>query len=117
MPRGDRTGPAGFGPMTGRRAGYCAGYTVPGYMNPWPYGGFGRGRGYGAGWWGGGRRWRNRFNAPGYPVPPMPYPYPYAGEMVPDEEREFLKQEAEELRSEFRNIEKRLSEMEEKDSE
>jgi uncharacterized membrane protein len=47
----------------------------------------------------------------------MPYPYPYAGEMVPDEEREFLKQEAEELRSEFRNIEKRLSEMEEKDSE
>jgi len=86
-------------------------------MNPWPYGGFGRGRGYGAGWWGGGRRWRNRFNAPGYPVPPMPYPYPYAGEMVPDEEREFLKQEAEELRSEFRNIEKRLSEMEEKDSE
>ena len=36
MPGGDRTGPAGFGPMTGRAAGYCAGYTVPGYMNPIP---------------------------------------------------------------------------------
>jgi len=37
MPRGDRTGPAGMGPMTGRAAGYCAGYPVPGYMNT--YGG------------------------------------------------------------------------------
>jgi len=34
MPRGDRTGPAGMGPMTGRAAGYCAGYGVPGYLNP-----------------------------------------------------------------------------------
>ena len=36
MPRGNRTGPAGMGPMTGRVAGYCAGYPVPGYMNPIP---------------------------------------------------------------------------------
>ena len=35
MPRGDRTGPAGMGPMTGRAAGYCAGYPAPGYMNPY----------------------------------------------------------------------------------
>ena len=34
MPRGDGTGPAGAGPMTGRAAGYCAGYRAPGYMNP-----------------------------------------------------------------------------------
>jgi len=34
MPRGDGTGPMGFGPMTGRAAGYCAGYPVPGFMNP-----------------------------------------------------------------------------------
>ena len=34
MPRGDGTGPAGMGPMTGRAAGYCAGYGVPGYVNP-----------------------------------------------------------------------------------
>ena len=30
MPAGDRTGPEGFGPMTGRAAGYCAGFEVPG---------------------------------------------------------------------------------------
>ena len=33
MPRGDRTGPDGMGPMTGRRMGYCAGYDMPGYAN------------------------------------------------------------------------------------
>ena len=33
MPFGDGTGPAGMGPMTGRAAGFCAGYPVPGYMS------------------------------------------------------------------------------------
>ena len=51
MPRGDRTGPWGLGPMTGRAAGYLA----PGFMNPIRgYGrGFGRGwgRGFGGGWY------------------------------------------------------------------
>ena len=41
MPRGDRTGPEGRGPMTGRQMGYCAGYTAPGHMTQ----GFGRGQG------------------------------------------------------------------------
>ena len=64
MPTGDETGPAGLGPMTGRAAGFCAGYPVPGYMNPIG------GRGYrcwGRGFWGrgGGRGWRNRFYATG----------------------------------------------------
>ena len=50
MPRGDRTGPSGMGPMTGRAAGYCAGYDVPGFANPvGGRGGFGRGMGYGRG--------------------------------------------------------------------
>jgi hypothetical protein len=40
MPAGDGTGPLGFGPMTGRAVGYCAGYPVPGYMNPIPGRGF-----------------------------------------------------------------------------
>ena len=53
MPGGDGTGPGGMGPMTGRAAGYCAGYSAPGYMNPIAgrgYGGWGRGGGgrYGA---------------------------------------------------------------------
>jgi hypothetical protein len=49
MPRGDGTGPVGMGPMTGRAAGYCAGYGMPGYMNP----GYGRGfQGWGIGYGG-----------------------------------------------------------------
>ena len=48
MPRGDRTGPNGMGPMTGRAAGFCSGYDRPGYMNA--AGGRGNfGRGYGRG--------------------------------------------------------------------
>lgn len=48
MPRGDGTGPLGMGPITGRGAGFCAGFKTPGYANTsfgremW----FRRGRGY-----------------------------------------------------------------------
>ncbi len=52
MPGGDRSGPLGMGPRTGRAAGFCAGYGMPGYSNPRPGRGMGRGRG--GGW--GGRR-------------------------------------------------------------
>jgi hypothetical protein len=64
MPRGDGTGPAGQGAMTGRRAGYCAGYDMPGFANAAP--GYGYGRGYGGGWARGGRH-RNWFYATGLP--------------------------------------------------
>jgi len=47
----------GLGPMTGRAAGYCAGYNVPGFLNR-PFGG-GGGRG--------GHGWRNRYYATGIP--------------------------------------------------
>ena len=43
MPRGDRTGPEGQGPKTGRGAGYCAGNEAPGYANPTGRLGMGRG--------------------------------------------------------------------------
>lgn len=33
MPAGNATGPMGLGPMTGRGAGFCAGFGVPGYAN------------------------------------------------------------------------------------
>ncbi len=38
MPGGDRTGPWGEGPRTGRKAGFCSGYKMPGFMNRgvWP---------------------------------------------------------------------------------
>jgi len=55
MPRGDRTGPSGEGPTTGRGMGYCTGNENPGYMNSFSNrgGGYGRrfqaGPGYGRG--------------------------------------------------------------------
>jgi len=42
MPGGDRTGPLGEGPMTGRQLGYGAGYNSPGFTKG-PGGGLGRG--------------------------------------------------------------------------
>jgi hypothetical protein len=33
VPQGNGTGPLGIGPMTGRAAGFWAGYPVPGYRN------------------------------------------------------------------------------------
>jgi hypothetical protein len=103
MPRGDGTGPLGLGPMTGRAAGYCAGYPVPGFANPWGGyrfwgrgGGLGFGRGFGylavpgfANPWVGRRFWgRGRGRgfgrvfgyfapaAPVYPVHGTPLVYP-----------------------------------------
>lgn len=58
MPRGDRTGPAGAGPMTGRGAGFCAGFNTAGFQNAG--GGFGRGCGRGFGF-------RNQFVQPVQP--------------------------------------------------
>ncbi len=51
MPGGDRTGPMGMGPMTGRGAGYCNGGNMPGFGNAgFGFGrGFKRGRGFGRG--------------------------------------------------------------------
>lgn len=49
MPGGDRTGPLGLGPMSGRGMGYCTGFAA------------GRGAGLygrGAGFYGSGRNWR-----------------------------------------------------------
>jgi len=45
MPGGNGTGPQGMGPMTGRGAGFCAGNSITGYINP----GAGRRLGMGAG--------------------------------------------------------------------
>lgn len=59
MPRGDGTGPMGMGPVTGRGAGYCTGYAIPGFAN---YEGAGFGRRMG-----GGRGFRRMFNYTGVP--------------------------------------------------
>ncbi|MFB6217257.1 MAG: DUF5320 domain-containing protein, partial [Candidatus Aenigmatarchaeota archaeon] len=46
MPFGDRTGPRGEGPKTGRGFGYCSCFETPGYSKGMPRGG---GRGFGRG--------------------------------------------------------------------
>ena len=63
MPRGDGTGPMGMGPMTGRAAGFCAGFGTPGFANPLGGRGFGMGAGRGRGC--GGRGFRNMFHPTG----------------------------------------------------
>ena len=125
MPRGDGTGPGGMGPMTGRAAGYCAGYAVPGYMNSIGGRGFGAfGGGRGGGW---GRR--NWFNAtgltgwqragmgmPAYGAPPA-YPTPYAASFAPaatkEQELDALKGQAEYFEDALEGIKKRIEELQE----
>ncbi len=67
MPRGDGTGPLGMGPISGRGAGYCAGYTFnnPAFEN-YTNKGFGWSRGFGiSGFSHGSRGWRHQFYATG----------------------------------------------------
>lgn len=115
MPRGDGTGPMGMGPMTGRAAGYCAGYPVPGFANPIVGRGFGMGfgRGFGRGWWGRGRgfgrRWAYPYAGGSYGIP---YAYPYAPVMTSEQEADILKAQAEDLKSGLEDINKRISELE-----
>jgi len=107
MPLGDRTGPAGLGPMTGRGAGYCAGYSVPGYVNPIPGRGF-FGRGRGRGWFGrgGGRGWGRGYYAggsPGWEYYGAPV-YPYPQELSSKEEANLLKEDAKVLKQQLKEL-------------
>jgi len=93
MPFGDGTGPMGLGPMTGRGAGFCAGFGRPGFTNPIP------GRRFGFGWG-------------------MPYGYPYAGSygypwgaMPKEEEIRMLEEQARAMESDLNAIGKRLEEL------
>jgi len=122
MPRGDGTGPAGMGPMTGRAAGFCAGYSVPGYMNPIGgrgYGGWGRGGGWGR------RNWYHATGLPGwaragYGLPAWSgavnsYAYggiPAAPGLSAQQEIDALKGQAEYLEDSLDGIKKRIKEIE-----
>lgn len=126
MPGGARTGPLGLGPMTGRGAGFCAGFPVPGFASRWigaGWGWMGQGRG-------GGRGWRRMFSTTGltgwqragYPMgvgwpawafPTSPGP---AGPSVPpgstrQQQIELLKRQAEFLSSALGEIQKRIDEL------
>ncbi len=120
MPAGDRTGPSGMGPMTGRGMGYCAGNEAPGYASPAPgrggglgrRGGFRRGGGFGLG---------NMFHATGLPGrtgwgSPCGYgdPYNTGAQLVDSSESEldFLKREAMALKQRLEQVQERMDRLE-----
>lgn len=107
MPRGDRTGPMGTGPMTGRRMGYCTGNPVPGYASAlWGGAGFGGG--------GGRRGHRNMYYATGL------YGWQRAGVVPPapvsvsrEQEIDALKREADYFSSQLDAIRQRIEKLQE----
>jgi hypothetical protein len=88
MPQGDRTGPFGEGPRTGRQLGYCADYNHPGYAR---HPGWGLGRGF---FRRGGGRGRGFFRT----GPP---------DILP--EREYASEDLERLRSEIKDLKETVS--------
>ena len=124
MPRGDGTGPAGQGPMTGRGAGYCAGYGAPGYMNPGPRGGFRGGHGAGRGR----RNWYRATGMPGWqrarmgmpargsgpgPAPGGAYGPAYGGAPSAEQELQMLRDRAEQMEQALSDIRERIKELKE----
>lgn len=117
MPWGDRTGPWGYGTMTGRGAGYCAGYPVPGYMNPYVPGwgrgrGFRRGRGFGRGFGRGWGRGYYRYPRPYYGPAPDLGPAPYYGvpyqEPTPEDEKAYLEEIVKSMEKDLAEVKNRI---------
>lgn len=104
MPGGNRTGPQGQGPMTGRRQGWCRDTAA---LADAPCGGPGAGRGRGRkrGWQGGAgagsrHRWRHGLDANTGPG--------RLDAQTGEDERELLQRQAELLRQQLASIEDRL---------
>jgi hypothetical protein len=117
MPYGNRMGPGGAGPRSGRAAGYCAGYGVPGYTNPAQGGGFGTG-----GWvgHGGGHGWRHWYYATGQPgwmrggrggPGCWSWHEPFFSSPTREQEVEELKAQSEYFKDGLKAIEKRIEEI------
>lgn len=123
MPWGDHTGPVGVGALTGRRAGFCAGYPVPGFLNRlhsrftrfgfgWGQGAWGRGwapGGWGRGYWRWGWRragayapWAHLPSTANLDEPSWPEPV---------DEAKALKAAKAALTQELQAVEKRLAEL------
>lgn len=112
MPRGDGTGPMGMGPMTGRAAGYCAGFAAAGFANPgagFGRGGFGRGFGFGGGERGR-RNWFRATGVPGWMRAGWPAGAPVAAPSKEDQVR-VLSRQAELLEESLAGIKQRLADV------
>ena len=109
MPRGDRTGPNGMGPMTGRGLGYCNDYASPGFTRGIPRGGagFNYGRGLRRGFRGG-FGYDHRFQYPNCFNHAVPQ---YSAK----DEAKYLETEIDALKNELTAMEKRLSELQKED--
>lgn len=106
MPRGDQTGPEGMGPQTGRGAGFCAGYDMPGYANP-HIARMGMGwRARGGGHWHPGRFGGRGFGWMRYAA----YEVPDPANMTPEERLEKLKKRENWLQTELDAIRRDIGE-------
>lgn len=114
MPRGDRTGPWDMGPRTGWGMGYCAGYSMPGFANPYnPRGGRGRfcGRGGGRGF---GRGWNHGYLPTLTPHAQYPADAPYYSEPyqpTAEQEKSDLEQLSKSLEAQLGQIKERMKEL------
>jgi len=112
MPSGDRTGPRGMGPMTGRGNGYCGGAGAPGFVSRMCGAFLGQGRGRG------GRGWRNMFYATGLPgwmragVSGVAASTQASSSAV---EKQYLQDQVETLQSQLDAVKKRLAEFQTSD--
>lgn len=92
--------------MTGRAAGYCAGYEAPGFMNP-----YGRRMGGGFGW----GRGRGPFGGypPGVGFWGAPYGvYPYAPSYSGEQEKQALQSQVKFFEDQIAALRKRIEELE-----
>ena len=109
MPGGDGTGPIGQGSMTGRAAGFCAGFSNPGCANPRYGRGLGRGwgRDFRRGFWGRGRGfWWRGYEDPYYRPQPSVYPQPSK-----DDEKAYLEEMVQDLEKEIKYIRNRIQDL------
>ena len=105
MPRGDRMGPSGEGPRTGRGMGYCTGNEYPGYMNSLSPRGGGYGRGFRGGYgYGRGAGFGFRHG----------YGNSYQGGVADVSEKTLIENEIRILKDQMSALEDRLSNTEEK---
>jgi len=114
MPRVDRSGPMGAGPMTGGRRGLCgragAATNLPAYSNGYGYGG---GMGF--------RRGYDRGRGSGFRSAYCRVPYPQAyGTGYPvskTDEMEMLRAETDAMRQALESIQRKIAELEKEGSE
>ncbi len=126
MPGGDRTGPNGFGPSTGRRLGYCFGYDTPGFTQGLGLGfrrAYGRTRGWGRNRgiiYGNYLPLQNAYYEP--PLVSIPVyksvenidPYSSEGQLeMLKQEKEYMESELKDLQNAIEDISKRISKLEE----